>query len=190
MTQNISFKSTFRPATRLEFSKVASRIPEKCFVDFPWTINESVKAASAKTNMVFDCSMLGITDGQEVFMLHLCPTIKENLDFNKIKDFILKKIKINNPNLQAVLIGSQRIQDNSSRLNNFLYNLTKEWNIPCSVFKTNKDPVNIAYFSETDEWIISSYEIEKSLLRNNLSSKNIFKKEFENVQLSNLDEFA
>ena len=189
MAQNISFKSTFRPVNNLEYAKITARIDNKFFVDFPWTIKKSVKASKAKTSMVFDCSVLGINDGKEVLMLHLCPTVKENLDFNKIKNFILKKIKIDNPNLQAVLLGSQKNWDESKRLNDFLFGLMNKWNIPCSIFNTSKNSFNVAYDSNVDEQYITSLDISKAL-DEGFDSEKIFKSEFDTVKLTSLDEFA
>ena len=190
MTNNISFKSTFKPVTKSEFSKIALRIPKQFSVDYPWTIKKSVTAVEAITNNVYDCSVLGISDGENVFLMHICPTIKENSNFNKIKDFILKKINIHKPNLQAVLIGSQKSWENSKKLNDFLLDLTKKWNIPCSIFGTGKNPVNVAYSSKTDEWSMTSYYIEKSILEGDKNPEKIFKTEFDDVKLSSFDEFA
>ena len=47
MTSNISFKSTFKPVTKSEFSKIALRIPKQFSVDYPWTIKKSVTAVEA-----------------------------------------------------------------------------------------------------------------------------------------------
>lgn len=190
MTQNISFKSTFRPINKFEFARLANKIDKKCYVDYPWTIHESVKAASAKTKDIFDCSVLGITDGKDVLLIHLCPTMENNFNFNQIKNFILKKIKLDNSNLQAVLIGSQQDWEGSNKLNKFLLSLIKKWDIPCSIFNTSENPVNVAYFSNTDEWIINSWNIDKSIMNKETDSEKIFKSEFKHVELSELDEFA
>ncbi|MBE7702655.1 MAG: hypothetical protein E7Z89_01260 [Cyanobacteria bacterium SIG28] len=190
MEQNISFKSGFKPVNYAEYGKITNTISKKFFVDFPWTVNESVKASNAKTSMVFDCSVLGITDGKDVLMLHLCPSVKENSDYNKIKNFILKKIKIDNPNLQAALFGSQYNWTDSANLNDFLLSLMKKWNIPCSIFNTSKEAFNVAYKSNIDEWYITSKNISKALEAENTNSEDVFKSEFYKVELSELDEFA
>lgn len=190
MTNNISFKSTFRPVKSLEYNNIASRIDKKFFVDFPWTVKESVKASQAKTGSVFDCSVLGITDGKDVLMLHLCPTMKENLDFNKIKNFILKKIKLGNPDLQAALIGSQHNQSDSKSLFDFLYSLMEKWNIPCSKLCSSDEALNIAYQSKTDEWIISSPQIDRILSNGEQDSREIIEKSFKVASLSSVDEYA
>ena len=190
MTQNISFKSTFRPVNKYEFARISNKIDKKFYVDYPWTIKESVKASKAKTKDIFDCSVLGITDGKDVLLMHLCPSMPENLDFNKIKNFIMKKIKIDNPDLQAVLIGSQFNWKQSKALNDFLLGLVNKWNIPCSVFNSSQNPVNVAYFSDTDEWVINSGNIDKAMMNRETDSEKMFKSEFKTVELSSLDEFA
>lgn len=190
MNNSITFKSTFRPVRTVEYREIAARIDKKFFVDFPWTIKESVKAAQAKTTNIYDCSVLGISDGKDVLLMHLCPTIKENEDFNKIKNFIMKKIKIDNPDLQAVLIGSQESQPGSKKLFDFLQSIMDKWNISTSIFNTCRDDVHVAYQSKTDEWIISSLEIDKLIKEDKLSSAEIFERSFEHVKLSSLDEFA
>lgn len=190
MTNNISFQSRIKPVQASKYKEQTQKITEKFFVDFPWTINEAVKSKQAYTADVWDCSVLGITNKKEVLLLHLCPSVAENLDFNKIKNFIKKKVKLGSENLQAVLLGSQLDFQNSKPLNDFLKNLMKDLGIPCSVLTNSTSPFNVAYSSNTDEWLISMPEINRDILAKDFSSEEILRRSFKEVELSSLDEFA
>jgi hypothetical protein len=90
---NISFQSRIKPVSKSEFRQLTSAYGKKSFVDYPWTVKESVLGKQAFTKGVFDCTVCGITDGLKVLMLHICPTREENSNFSKIIDFIKKKIE-------------------------------------------------------------------------------------------------
>ena len=90
---NIAFKSTIKPVNVREFCTIANRIGEKGFVNYPWTINQSVIGKDAFTTGVIDCTVCGITDGEKVLLTHICPTVKGNMDFKKIENFIKSLIK-------------------------------------------------------------------------------------------------
>lgn len=190
MTNNVSFKSTFRPVSANEFGRICSAIHPKNFVNSPWTINESVKSAKAATRGVYDCSVLGITDGIKVFLLHICPTKPENEDFEKIKDYIKKNIDTQNKDLQAALLGSQTYGRRSRKLFENLKTLMLDLNIPCSTFKNCWEYFDVLYDSIKDEWCISCPPIERCLENGNSNSEEILKKAFYQIEISSLDEYA
>ena len=190
MINNISFKSKIRPVSANEFEKIASAIEPKNFVNSPWTINESVKATKAVTKGIYDCSVLGITDGLKVFLMHICPTKPENEDFDKIKGFIKDNIGFYNSNLQAVLLGSQTFGRRSKKLFENLKNLMSDLNIPCSTLMNSWEYFDVLYDSQEDEWMISCHPIERCLEEGMTNSEEIIKKAFFKVELSSLDEYA
>ena len=190
MNNTLSFKSTIRPISAQEFSKKALTISPKNFVNSPWTINESVKAVSAVTKGVFDCSVLGITDGKKVFLMHICPTKPQNQDFEPIKEYIKENINTKDPNLQAVLLGSQIFCRKSQNLFENLKNLMAEIDIPCSTLRNCREYFDVLYDSIKDEWCISCEPIENCLREEKMSSEEIIKGSFYQVELSSFDEFA
>ena len=190
MTNNISFKSRFRPVLSNEFARISSSVAKKNFVNSPWTINESVKAIKAVTTGIYDCSVLGITDGTKVFLMHICPTKPQNEDFEKIKEFIINNTENNDQPLQAALFGSQTYGRRSTKLFENLKNLMSELNIPCSFFKNCWEYFNVLYDSNKDEWCISCVPIERCLIDGKTNSEEILKKAFFKVELSPLDEYA
>ena len=101
MEKDITFTSTIRPVKKALFDKIRITIPDNKFVDYPWTCKESVRGKSACTTNIRDCTMCGITDGQDVFMMHICPTQDANSNFLKIKDFILKRVNFKKENLRC-----------------------------------------------------------------------------------------
>ena len=111
-------------------------------------------------------------------------------NFNKIKNFIVKHININDPNLQAAFFGSQDSCPKSSALKTNILNLIEKLNIPCSIFSNCKDYFNVLYSSITDEWCISGLPIEIDLCDSNKNSEKILKDAFKEVKLCSLDEFT
>ena len=190
MINDISFKSKFRPILGNEFEKIASGVAKENFVNSPWTVNESVKVVTAVTTGVYDCSVLGITDGLKVFLMHICPTRPQNEDFEKIKEFIVDNTEKDNPNLKAALFGSQTSGRRSTKLFENLKNLMNEMNIPCSTFKNCWEYFNVMYNSKKDEWCISCLPSELCLMAGRKDSETILKKSFFKIELSQFDEFA
>lgn len=158
---NVSFQSRIRPVGHWEFQKLTSGLDKSQFVNYPWTVNESVISNKACTKGVFDCTVCGITDGLKVLMLHICPTKKENENFGNIINFIKTHIDLKNSNLQGFLFGSRRnTSDNRSEkiFENF-ETFMKENSIPYSKIKGSSTFSDVAYSSETDEWLI---QLEKN----------------------------
>lgn len=184
----VSFTSAFRPIPQKEFSILKSGIPKNCFVDFPWTMSEAVKGSSACTDRVCDCSVLGITDGAEVFLSHLNPENESNRQIFALREHIARNVDLFNENLQAVLIGSKNTKK-SLDLYGKLKGLLEEFNIKYSQLRNSKTPLSVVYSSNTDEWRIASAEIDKKI-RKGLSSEQIFTSSFENVSLADFDEIV
>ena len=173
---NISFQSRIRACSKSEFSRVTAGFAKKS-VNYPWTVKESVIADKAYTKDVFDCTVCGITDGLNVLLMHICPTVKENLNFKKIEKFILDKIDVNNPDLQGFLLGSvQACGLYSGELFEKFEDFMNKYRIPFSKFQGSEDYSDVAYSSTTDEWLICS---PKSL-----------KNQFRKIEISDLDEIV
>lgn len=164
---NISFQSKIRPVNREQFYKSIYSHPMNASVEYPWTVKETVYATKANTTGVFDCTVLGLTDGIKVFLMHICPTRKENYYFSKIADYIKENIDLKSSKLHGFLLGSKaNLRDCSSELlfNNF-EKFLKENNIIYSKFKGGPCNSNVAYSAEEDEWIISNEATENSQLK-------------------------
>lgn len=183
----ICFTSRITAVSPNEFSGIAAKIGNKFSVNYPWTINESVKAPNSYTKDIYDCSACLITDGQDALLMHLCPTTSQNNhSTNNILTYLRNKLKLTDPNLQAVLIGSQK-NKNSLDVYDKLLELLKKLGIPVSELKSGKGATNIAYRSDTDEVYITNKAIEKSLEKG-LSSKDSLLSCFEKVSISEYDE--
>lgn len=188
--ENISFKSSIRPVTRKEFSQIVSNYGSKNFIDYPWTVKESVLSNKVYTKGVEDCSFLGLTDGLRVLGMHICPTIEENFDFSKIKHFIMKKIDLRTSGLQGILLGARRHSEENRSFNLFdnFELFLKKHSIPYSKFKDGRDENDIAYDSKTDEWVVSSRLAEIPDIKNQITAKGFLEHLFNDVEISELDE--
>lgn len=173
---NISFQSRIRACNMAEFQRVTSTFARNS-VNYPWTAKESVIADKAYTKDVFDCTVCGITDGLNVLLMHICPTVKENLNFKKIEKFILDKIDPHNPDLQGFLLGSILTCGLcSGELFEKFEDFMNKYRIPFSKFQGSEGYSDVAYSSTTDEWLIRC--------------PNGLKDQFRKIEISDLDELV
>lgn len=192
---NISFQSKIKIINRNEFRKIIT--PQFASVNYPWTLKESVCAQKARTEAVYDCTVFGVTDGEKVFLEHLCPTVKVNQNFSKIATHISEKIKnqLNSDNLQGFILGSKPYNINSPKstpLFNMLENLLKKFNIEYSKFKGGVYTNNVAYDAIKDEWIIGSELLDPISLKETIfkTPKNAALKIFDEIKIADCDNLS
>lgn len=184
----ISFTSAIRPIPAKEFAKITGAMGGKNSVNFPWTIKEAVKAPNAYTTGILDCTVCGITDGKNVYQMHLCPDVDKNHHFSEIFRYIRQNIDLKNENLQGFLCGSRPHKKSQDIYNKFV-EFFKNYNIPFTELKNAKNSFNVAYSSSKDEWMISDYHFDK-FINANASSEDVLNKMFEKVRISDLDEIV
>jgi HKD family nuclease len=184
----ISFTSGIRFIDGNNFNRVVSYINPKNAVNFPWTIKESVLAKDAYTTKVLDCTVSGLTNGQQVLLMHICPTLAKNRVFSKIERFILNNIDVRDKNLQGFLLGGKYNNVNSPysiKLFEKFENFFEKYKIPYSKFKGGPFENNVAYLSSIDEWLISNEIINENI--KNLNPMSALKKIFNEVKISPTD---
>lgn len=187
---NIAFKSSIKPVNISEFYAIANKIGDKCYVKYPWTINQSVMNKDAFTTGVIDCTVCGITDGANVLLTHICPTVKGNMDFKKIENFIKSKLTLmNNKYLQGFLLGSQgTLLMDSRKLFEQFSELLNKLKIPTTKLRAGYSEIHTAYSSANDEWIVACKDVDA--YRETLNSERIINEMFEYVEISPLDEIV
>lgn len=186
-----SFKSTIRLVNPIKFMTDIRKIYRQ-EVTYPWTINESKIAKGAYTFRVCDCGVVGITNGKEVLLMHICPTMKENFDFKKIENFILEKINfLRNSFTQGFVLGGIADVPESPKsieyINNYC-NIFERENIPFSKFKGGNSERHVAYFTENDTWLICNGRAESLNKMYHFTPFEAAKQIFDDVQLCELDE--
>ena len=189
----ITFTSRIRPVTVQEFSRTTFSMNKNQFVDYPWTLKESVFSNKAYTKSVADCTVCGITDGLRVLLIHLCPTNKINFDFEKVKKYICEKFDINNPDLQAILIGGKPEYShgpNSYKLFGLFEDFLNRSKIPYSKLKGGFGTKDVAYSSTSDEWIIANNRIKRPELGEIRSPIKALENIFNEVKISDVDEVS
>lgn len=157
---NLQFKSKIRPINYLKYREIIDKMGKNVEVKPPWTLAESIKNKNAFSTNIIDCTVCGLTNGQDVLMLHICPTVEKNKNFSKIKDFILKNFDVTSYDTRGFLVGSQKnnmySQFSDTLFQNFV-NFMEKFEIPFSQFRgTKKIPVHVAYSSTRDEWLLSN----------------------------------
>lgn len=190
---SISFQSTIRPISKPQFNKIVMSYGTNKYVDYPWTIKESVFSDRAYTKHVFDCTVCGITDGAKVLLMHLCPTNKENRSFQRISSYIKKHFDIKNPQLQGFLLGSKPnlFDEKSEQVFNIFEKFFEEHKIPYSKLKGGSHINDVAYSLDTDEWLVSHDFAGNDGVKKVLQTpKKFFDKFFGEVKLSKYDNFS
>lgn len=189
---NISFQSRIRLTSMDAFNKEV-HYGKKNYVNYPWTVKQSVMADKAATTEIYDCTAAGFTDGLKVLLLHICPTEPKNNNLNKIETFIKNKIDTSNPYLQGFILGSKNFNPNtpnSPKVFDFFLNLMKKLDIPFSYFRAGDYANNVAYSTAKDEWIIGSEllnSVDKSVFK---TPEKAIEKIFEESNISNFDELT
>lgn len=193
---NISFQSRIRITSCDEFNSLVNK--EFKQVNYPWSIKETAYSPKARTDGVFDCTALGITDGSKVLLFHICPTNPKNKDFKLIAKKITENIKnLMNPEyLQGFILGGKEHNINSPRsfeLFDIMEAVLKKLHIEYSKFKGGDFVNNVAYNSTNDEWIIGSNLLNTiSSSKENLfrTPKNAVEKIFGDVKIADCDELT
>ncbi len=189
---NISFQSRIRLTSMNTFNKEI-HYGKKNYVNYPWTVKESVISDKAATTDIYDCTAAGFTDGSKVLMLHICPTEPRNNNLSKIEKFINEKIDPNNPYLQGFILGSKNFNPNtpnSPKVFDFFLNIMNKLDIPFSYFRAGDYANNIAYSTLKDEWVIGSEllnAVDKSVFK---TPQKAIEKIFEESKISNFDELT
>ena len=189
---NISFQSRIRLTSMNAFNKEI-HYGKKNYVNYPWTVKESVISDKAATTDIYDCTAAGFTDGSKVLMLHICPTEPRNNNLSKIEKFINEKIDPNNPYLQGFILGSKNFNPNtpnSPKVFDFFLNIMNKLDIPFSYFRAGDYANNIAYSTLKDEWVIGSEllnAVDKSIFK---TPQKAIEKIFEESKISNFDELT
>lgn len=189
---NISFQSRIRLTSMNVFNKEI-HYGKKNYVNYPWTVKESVISDKAATTDIYDCTAAGFTDGSKVLMLHICPTEPRNNNLSKIEKFINEKIDPNNPYLQGFILGSKNFNPNtpnSPKVFDFFLNIMNKLDIPFSYFRAGDYANNIAYSTLKDEWVIGSEllnAVDKSVFK---TPQKAIEKIFEESKISNFDELT
>lgn len=189
---NIRFQSRIRLTSMNVFNKEI-HYGKKNYVNYPWTVKESVISDKAATTDIYDCTAAGFTDGSKVLMLHICPTEPRNNNLSKIEKFINEKIDPNNPYLQGFILGSKNFNPNtpnSPKVFDFFLNIMNKLDIPFSYFRAGDYANNIAYSTLKDEWVIGSEllnAVDKSIFK---TPQKAIEKIFEESKISNFDELT
>ena len=179
----ISFKSGIKTVSEAEFNQIVQRVGRNNVSGYPWTLMQSVLGQSAYTKNFDDCSVLIITDGEKVFMSHLCPTNKENQNFIEIIKFVKNIIcMMKREYMQAFVLGSKNNHESFEFFNNIL-NFLNILKIPTSYFRCGKNINHAAYSSVKDELIISN-----KMIKSGSDSLVNLKNEFQEIKLSEFDE--
>ena len=167
----VSFTSAIRPVSSEQFNKFTADIVNNVN---EWRPQGAKKGISAKTDRILDCTALGITDGQNVFLMHIIPEISSNKHFF---EKIIDKIKKN--------------YSKESRIgyNNFAHFL-RENKIPFSELKGGDNVHKIAYHSKTDEWLVSNPDIDSLIQSGENNPKKLLDIGFDTIKINKLDEIV
>jgi len=188
----INFKSYVKYCGSNEFAREINSIGKKFSVDYPWTIGDRKIGRSAYTKNIQDCTILGVTDGIKVLLLHLCPTDKTNWNKKKILSLIKENFDIASGYVQGFLLGSKPNSKNSPKSKEFfdyVKSVPDELKIPYSAFRGGYYIHDVAYNGDKDTWFISNELMRNGAFRE-MSPKAKTNYLFDESVLAETDEYV
>ncbi len=184
--QNISFTSAIRPVSLHKFDKETADIANNVT---QWCIEGSKKGWSAKTDRIMDCTALGLTDGENVFLMHIIPDISSNKNFfEKIIAKIKQNIDITSEYIQGFLVGSKNYSRESQIGYNNFARFLKANKIPFSELKGGDTVHEIGYHARKDEWLVSNFDIDSLIRSGEKDPMKLLELGFDKVKINKLDE--
>lgn len=188
---NVSFSSRIKLVHADKFAKEIADI--KHSINSPWTANEIIKADSAFTKGIMNCTAGGIVDGENVVMFHIS-TDDINNKFIIIENVIKNNLNIKKrfSNLQGFLLGSHRESMDYYSARNFkrFEEFMQKLKIPYSKFQGHTEICNnsdIAYKAKTDEWLISNKTFSKIIDRAPYALRKLLPECFDTINISPKD---
>lgn len=188
---NISFQSRLRPVTKPEFDNAIKSFHIDGSCNYPWTIRQAVYSNKVYTRGICDCVACLIKGCEKSLLLHLCPDMDENKNFEKIFNFIKQKINICKDHTEAFLTGSGDNKESKELYEKFKEFLNKH-KIPTTELREANDTIAVAYRNDNDEILISlgrGYDKVASLKLKGLSDKDIIDNSFKKVAVAECDEY-
>lgn len=187
---NLSFARGIKITSPVKFNEYAEKIGKNFSVNSPWTEREILRAESAYTTRIYDCTAGGITDGKDVVMFHICPDYVDPKDFGRIEKVLLKKLDINNPDLKGFLIGSCDFFGKSRELFKHFEDFMKANKIKYSALKNHfkcEGYSNLLYDSNEKQWVVSHAGIEERVLESVKNPDEIVRKLYKNIFIEDSD---
>lgn len=182
----ISFTSSIRPVSLAKFNKETADIAN--FVN-QWSIEGARKGISAKTDRIMDCTALGLTDGENVFLMHIIPDISSNKAFfEKIIAKVKQNIDITSEYIQGLLVGSKSYSRESQIGYNNFARFLKANKIPFSELKGGDTVHEIGYHARKDEWLVSNFDIDSLIRSGETNPMKLLELSFDKVRINKLDE--
>lgn len=185
---DISFTSSIRPVSSDSFCRMTRDITNNVS---NWRPEGAKKGLSAKTDRILDCTALGLTDGEKVFLMHIIPELSSN---KKFLPHIIEKIKnsmdLSCEYLQGILVGSKSYSRESLIGYNNFVRFLKENKIPFSELKGGNTVHKIAYHTKNDEWLVSNFDIDGLIRSGETDAKKLFEFGFDRVKINKLDEIV
>lgn len=185
---DISFTSSIRPVSSDSFRRMTLDILNNVS---NWSPEGAKKGLSAKTDRIMDCTALGLTDGENVFLMHIIPELSSNKKFlPQIFEKIKNSMDLSCQYLQGILVGARSCSRESLIGYNNFVRFLKEHKIPFSELKGGDTVHKIGYHSKNDEWIISNFDIDRLIKSGEKDSKKLLELGFDRVKINKLDEIV
>lgn len=183
---DISFTSVIRPVSLDNFNKLTANIINNVS---EWKVEGAKKGISAKTDRILDCTAMGITDGENVFLMHIIPDFSSDKKyFEKIVNKIKENVDLTCKHLQAILVGSKEYSKESQTGYKNFARFLKENKIPFSELKGGDTVHKIAYQTNKDEWLVTNYDIDSLIRSKENDFMRLLKLGFDDVRINKLDE--
>ena len=190
ISDNITFQSKIKFVDHPSFREKVATFGRQNYVDFPWTIKESVMSDKVYTRGIAVCTSCVLTDGIKALMLHICPTFDAIKNFQAIENYIRERFGWDCSKLKGFLIGAID-EERSLKLHEKFEKFLNKENIPYSQFKCGDTTVSdVAYSVKDDEFLISSVLLDDKNRCKELKTKNMANVLYRDHHICELDELV
>ncbi len=124
------------PISTAEYLEIKKAFGRKHYVGKPWTIKDSITSDISITDMIKECTVVGIIGRNGISLNHLNPNNSKNFDLSKIAKILKEQILNQGKNAKAFLLGAVEYDEKSNQQFLALKNILEQAQIPYSIYKT------------------------------------------------------
>ena len=200
-----------RPISIAEYLDIKKSLGRNCYIDEPWTLEQSITRNKAATDCIRECTVVGIAGEKGITLNHLNPNNQNNFDITAIEKVLSEQIQTQGKEAKAFILGSVSSDTRSYQQFFALKNILEKNKIPFSVYRTGdygiqnfidltprrmkfvreiENGTTTPFYLHTSQHIICSSNeikitnplIDKELTKGNKNIKDLIRKSFSEIE--------